>query len=111
MAAGALATTLVACGTADLPPDYIDLSDTWTFDSHDWQQSISDKSPTARYGAVFVYDPAANQIVLFGGLVADGGDVSETWTWNGHWTLQHPTHSPSARDGAAAAYDPIHRNG
>jgi hypothetical protein len=104
LAIGALAV-VVACGNPSPPPDYVSLSDTWTFDSHDWHQSSSGNGPTARSGEVFVYDAAADQVVMFGGT-----DVSETWTWNGHWTLRHPTHSPSARDWAAAAYDPIRRN-
>jgi len=100
---------VVACG-GPTPTPTSDLSDTWTFDSQNWHQSSSDMGPTARSRAVFVYDAAADQVVLFGGYPGGGAEVSETWTWNGQWTLRHPRHSPPARAWAAAAYDPIRRN-
>jgi hypothetical protein len=102
-----LLVVLVACGSPTPPSG---LSDTWTFDSQNWYQSSSDIGPTARSRAVFVYDAAADQVVLFGGYPGGDAEVSETWTWNGHWTLRHPSHSPPARAWAAAAYDPIRRN-
>ena len=94
----------VACGG---PPN---LSDTWTWDGHDWTEESSSQSPSWRDGAIYVYDAAANEIVLFGGSNSNGDDLSETWTWDGHWTLQNPKTSPPARVDAAGAYDPIRRN-
>jgi len=42
--------------------------------------------------------------VLFGGF--KGAGVGDTWVWDGStWTQQHPATSPSARWGAAMAYD------
>jgi hypothetical protein len=102
-----LLVVLVACGSPSPPSG---LSDTWTFDSQDWHQSSSDTGPAARSRAAFVYDAATDQVVLFGGYLGGDTAVSETWTWNGHWTLRHPSHPPPARAWAAAAYDPIRRN-
>jgi hypothetical protein len=51
------------------------------------------------------YDAGSGTVVMFGGN-APGRYLNDTWTWNGRtWTRQHPAASPSARDGAAMAYD------
>jgi hypothetical protein len=51
-------------------------------------------------------DPAAHQVVLFGGL----GSARITWLWDGRrWTPSSPPVSPPSRSGAAAAYDPTSR--
>ncbi len=51
-------------------------------------------------------DPAADQVVVFGG----GGTYGNTWVWvSGRWTLTHPTKSPPGRSGATSAYDPVTR--
>ena len=49
-----------------------------------------------------------NGLVLFGGDSISGFPTADTWTWNGtDWTQQSPAHSPSARRGAAATFDPV----
>lgn len=52
------------------------------------------------------YDQAAHAAVLFGGT-AGGAPLGDTWTWDGaHWLERSGlTASPSARLGAAMAYD------
>jgi hypothetical protein len=98
-----LACIAVACGsTAD---SY--LNDTWTWDGADWHKASSSEGPSWRFGALYVYDEATGEIVLFGGEDAAGKLLSETWTWDGHWKLRHPAVSPPARMWPAAAYDPI----
>jgi hypothetical protein len=50
------------------------------------------------------YDPAHSVVLLFGGRGARSDD--ETWTWDGsRWRLLAPAHHPSARSGAALAFD------
>lgn len=52
------------------------------------------------------FDAARQQIVLFGGYSPQGGELNDTWTWDGrNWTRQHPAKSPLSRSGAAMAYD------
>ncbi len=52
------------------------------------------------------YDSATGQLVLFGGYGNGGGDLNDTWTWNGTtWTQQFPATSPPARADASMAYD------
>ncbi len=51
------------------------------------------------------YDPAHSTVLLFGGGQGARSD-DETWTWDGsRWTHQAPAHHPSARSGAALAFD------
>ena len=53
------------------------------------------------------YDPAIGQLVLFGGVGANGNALGDTWTYNGTtWTLQSPPTSPGARALASMDYDP-----
>ena len=64
-------------------------------------------SPPARAFAAAAYDEASHQVVLFGGIGANGAALDDTWTWNGAtWTQQHPATSPPAREFAAMTYDP-----
>ncbi len=51
------------------------------------------------------YDPAAGQLVLFGGETTNNY-LNDTWTWNGTtWTQFNPANSPPIRYGASMAYD------
>ncbi|MHB8513158.1 MAG: Kelch repeat-containing protein [Actinomycetota bacterium] len=69
--------------------------------------------PTPRYGAGMSEYDTGNYALLFGGCTSGNGCNamnSETWEWNGHtlkWTQLTPLHSPSARMGAAMAYDSL----
>lgn len=64
-------------------------------------------SPPARAFAAAAYDEASHQVVLFGGMGADGTALGDTWTWDGStWTQQHPQTPPPARAYAVMAYDP-----
>lgn len=95
----------VAVACVSTPDTY--LNDTWTWDGGNWHQTNSGQVPGWRFGAVYVYDAASKDVVLFGGEAADGRILADTWTWDGHWTRRHPLSSPPARHGPAAAYDPV----
>ena len=63
--------------------------------------------PPARAFAAAAYDDASHQVVLFGGIGAEGAALNDTWTWDGSaWKQQHPATSPPARAFAAMTYDP-----
>jgi len=56
------------------------------------------------------YDTATQQLILFGGLYTNNSGEfvtsDKTWEWTGStWTQLSPATSPSARSGAAIAYD------
>ncbi|MHB8436392.1 MAG: kelch repeat-containing protein [Acidimicrobiales bacterium] len=92
------------------------LNDTWTWSGTAWTQ-VDDSShpgcstscaasPSGRVGPAVADDPAAGQLVLFGGAVPGGGKLGDTWTWNGStWTPQSPKTSPSNRVSPGMAYD------
>ncbi|HXY43100.1 MAG TPA: kelch repeat-containing protein [Acidimicrobiales bacterium] len=78
--------------------------DAWTFDGSSWAHAPT--GPPGRYDASMAYDPATNQVVLFGGYGAQGWCLGDTWTFDGSsWTEQSPANSPSARALASMAYD------
>lgn len=72
---------------------------------------VTESGPTARSGAMFVFDSTRNVIVMFGGNTGTESDPvysDETWEFSGSaltWTKKTPAHSPSARAFAAACYD------
>lgn len=85
-------------------------SDTWLYASGAWSRLAVNASsvPPARYGAALAYDPEDQRAVLFGGATPSGGGLdADSWGFaNGSWSLLPATSSPSARAGAAFAYDP-----
>jgi hypothetical protein len=65
------------------------LGDTWIWTGNTWKVRQPTHSPSARYGVGMVYDPATDEIVLFGGVQLDGTRLRDTWTWGGSdWTKQ-----------------------
>lgn len=61
--------------------------------------------PKPRYGHAMAYDASRKVTVMFGGSVANGVRVAETWEWDGSsWTLRS-TSGPSPRQAFAMAYD------
>jgi hypothetical protein len=80
--------------------------------SIDWVKPSLPSVPSARCCSAMAYDAASQSAVLFGG--GNGGieppvRYGDTWIWANGWAQQFPATSPSARGGAAAAYDPITR--
>jgi hypothetical protein len=67
--------------------------------------SIAAQTPEARWGHVFVYDEARDEVLLFGGASTRHTYRADTWTWkSGVWT-RHDAAGPSPRGFAAAAFD------
>lgn len=55
------------------------------------------------------YDPVRHVLLLFGG--SDGGELGDTWVWNGtDWIKQSPALSPPARQFARLAFDTARGN-
>jgi uncharacterized protein (TIGR03437 family) len=76
-------------GTNAPAPNYNQLYDTWVWDGSNWNQESQLISPDGRFNHAMAYDVAHDQVVLFGGLVADivtpgpPPDANDTWTWFG----------------------------
>ncbi len=66
---------------------YVEYNDTWTFADGVWTNVTPTVSPSARQGAGMAYDPAQNDVILFGGRNAEEQDLNDTWVWSsGTWT-------------------------
>ena len=86
------------------------LADTWEYDGTAWTQARTPGAPRPRMEYAMAYDSARRVVVLFGGRHAatDTGCFGDTWEYDGvHWRQVYPAASPSAREGSAAAYDPV----
>jgi len=76
---------------------------------------INPTSPPARHGAKMIYDPAAKQVIMFGGR-GEGeivGDLlDDIWALDlekGNWHEIKTPSGPSPRLSPGFVYDPIHR--
>ncbi|MBL8897586.1 MAG: hypothetical protein JNM84_08160 [Planctomycetes bacterium] len=83
------------------------LRDTWGWNGADWTL-LATSGPEARTQPALAYDQGRDRVVLFGGS-RDGASqnlLGDHWEWDGAlWTRVPPGGAPSARLGAALAYD------
>ncbi len=89
---------------------HLALNDTWEFNGTDWVALAPSSSPSARYAAAMVDDPALSSVVLFGGLASNDPDLgaaaNDTWEYSsGSWTRVTAS-GPTARFTATSWYDP-----
>ncbi len=63
-----------------------------------------DVAPPASSVHRLVYDTARQEGVLFGLWLASG-NTTQTWVWNGKWSLKSPAASPPGVKAGALAYD------
>jgi N-acetylneuraminic acid mutarotase len=95
--------------------EYVFYNDTWAYDpaANKWtEMKPAGAVPSARSGCSMVYDPVGKKMILFGGGQEEV-NVNDTWAYDpasNAWTDLKPAgDSPSARNGSAAAYDPVYR--
>jgi hypothetical protein len=82
-------------------------ADTWTFDGTSWELKQALLGPPALFNHRMVYDPAREEVVLFGGQGEDFAIRGETWTWDGTaWTEETPVQSPPPLSASAMVWDP-----
>ena len=87
--------------------DYEFFNDFWEFDGKTWTK-IDVPTPDGRAEASFTYDRQRQKAVLFGGYRIENGTMkplSDTWEWNGKSWQKMAEGIPTARSGAAIAYD------
>jgi hypothetical protein len=86
------------------------LSDTWIWNGSAWARSHATASPPPRIETASDFDSAGGSPLLVGGAGAAGRDLPDAWVWWGAgWVQVHLegnlAGNPSARQGAASAYD------
>ncbi|HVU69355.1 MAG TPA: hypothetical protein VHD63_19640 [Ktedonobacteraceae bacterium] len=86
-------------------PQRPQISATWTWNGSAWHRLYPLTSPAARTGAALAYDGTRQQVVLYGGVTAQGLS-SETWTWNGSaWQELSTRQTPTPRQHGLLVYD------
>jgi hypothetical protein len=80
---------------------------TWLLDDQQWTLAKPRSSPPDRSGAIAAYDPTSRMVMLFGGTLAAGRGVNDTWAWNGTiWRrLDSGANGPPSGQGAQMAWD------
>ncbi|HEV2317473.1 MAG TPA: hypothetical protein VGV89_07870 [Thermoplasmata archaeon] len=90
-------------------------NDTWLFYADRWHNvtATAGHAPSPRFGSAMTWDALDNQVLLFGGALANGNVVGDTWAFDGTWhnlTSLVYTRSnntvPSARAAMAIADSP-----
>ena len=80
---------------------------TWLWDGARWSHALPAASPPGRLGAAAAYDPQTAEVMLFGGRLAAGRLVDDTWGWTGTtWhRLDDGSAAPPAGEGSLMAWD------
>jgi hypothetical protein len=87
-------------------------NDTWVWTGSRWIEFAGSKiqAPPARQLAAMAFDPTLHQLIVFGGIGADGQLFDDTWAWNGvsWYQIGAPltSDSPPPLAGASMSYDP-----
>jgi hypothetical protein len=82
---------------------------TWLWNGRRWTLAHPPASPTGRFDAPAAYDPDSRDVMLYGGRLADGELIGDTWAWDGvTWRdLDSGANGPPAGEGGAMAWDPV----
>ncbi len=83
-------------------------NDTYVLSAGRWLDLPAAQYPTppSRSWSSLAYDPALQEIVLFGGESYAGQPLGDTWTFNGTvWTQLAPAQAPAPRWSAGLAWD------
>jgi hypothetical protein len=80
---------------------------TWLWDGGRWSLAHPQVSPPGRYRASGAYDPTTRRVMVFGGRLASGQGLDDTWAWDGTtWVeIKGGSGAPPASDGSAMAWD------
>jgi hypothetical protein len=92
--------------------DSTGLSDTWTWENanNKWASVTTAHHPAARSDFAITYDSVRNKVVVFGGGLWSGTNLTaeygDTWTFDGTDWTQAATTGPHGRINPHAAFDP-----
>lgn len=93
-----------------LSGEFENLGDTWVWDGSGWREetpSVPSLSPLPRQASAMAYDPARDEVVMFGGWNSDHDVLlNDTWTWDGaSWELELAVTAPPPLRSHTMAYD------
>ncbi|HEV2519378.1 MAG TPA: hypothetical protein VGX00_01990 [Thermoplasmata archaeon] len=85
--------------------------DTWLFQGGAWRNisGTVGTAPSPRFDGAMTWDSLDNYVLLFGGSLATGATLGDTWIFNGTWhniSASVGTSPPSPRAGMAIANSP-----
>lgn len=82
---------------------------TWLWTGNRWSLAHPPVRPPGRFGAAAAYDPVTGAMMLFGGRLAPGEVVNDTWAWDGRtWRqLDAGTGGPPPGEGSVMAWDSV----
>jgi hypothetical protein len=85
--------------------------ETWLWDGSRWSRAHPRASPLGRSEAAAAYDPETGLVMLFGGRLASGQIVRDTWAWSGTtWReLNNGVDPAPPGDGALMTWDSSRR--
>lgn len=98
--------TVVFGGVGVAPPGQrpTPLADTWEYDGHTWaERKVA--GPPGRFSPGVAYDIRRGEVIVFGGLGAEGF-LGDTWAWNGTAWRKLSEAGPEPRAMGYFAYDP-----
>ncbi|MBW3563507.1 MAG: hypothetical protein KY459_02155 [Acidobacteria bacterium] len=82
--------------------------DQWSFNGTRWTEMNPPTKPSQRYGAMTVWDPMTQRILLYGGKSADEEYLGDLWAWDGTtWTLLSESNPPGPRMNGRMVWDPV----
>jgi hypothetical protein len=80
---------------------------TWVWDGGRWSRLMPRTSPPGRFQAAAAYNPETRLVMLFGGRLAEGQLVNDTWAWSGStWReLDNGAGGPPPGEGSLMVWD------
>jgi len=94
---------VVLFGGGLLPTPMPLYGETWIWSDDTWILA-TDQGPSARVFSRMTFDRKRGEVVLFGGLSAEGA-MNDTWLWDGSKWREADVAAPAARMEPAMAYD------
>lgn len=87
-------------------------AETWLWDGSDWSNITPTTGPPSRYEFAMTYNPDTQQVLVYGGCLAENCDTpgADLWAFDGtSWSLVNAAATPGPRYMTQLAYDRAHQ--
>lgn len=84
--------------------------ETLLWDGLRWEVATTTAGPAARFNGAMTYDPAREQVLVYGGATSSGGSPqvqADTWIWDGTRWRRYDRAGPGPRNWHRMTYDPV----